>query len=127
MTQESDRYKGFKVGAHVWLCDCEWDEPLPVVIESVELRTTDEGVVVAAGYKLLDEDGDKFPSSYDAYNVRETKREALILMMKMQQETIHEIETQLQDATDRLWKLNMTYDECIDEEVNKMLDNGELK
>ena len=127
MTKRSDQYDGFVVGASVWLCDCEWDEPLPVTIKSVELRTMAGGAVVAASYTVLDEDGDRLPSEYDAYNVRETKREALLLMMKMQQETIHEIETQLQDTADRLWKLNALYDELIDVEVNKFLDSGELK
>ena len=127
MTKRSDQYDGFVVGASVWLCDCEWDEPLPVVIQSVELRTLAGGSPTAASYTVLDEDGDRLPSEYDAYNVRETKREALLLMMKMQQETIHEIEVQLQDTADRLWKLNAQYDELLDVEVNKMLDNGELK
>lgn len=125
MKKRSDQYDGFVTGASVWVGDEDWDQPLPATIESVSLRTAGKSTI-ADSYTLLDEDGDKL-GVYDAYYVRETKREILILMMKMQQETIHEIETQLQDATDRLWKLNAIYDECIDEEVNKMIDNGELK
>ena len=112
MKKRSDQYDGFVTGASVWVGSEDWDQPLPATVKSVSLRTAGKSSV-ADSYTLLDEDGDRL-GTYDAYYVRETKREILILMMKMQQETIHEIETQLQDATDRLWKLNMTYDECLD-------------